>query len=143
MFGVICLCVRSYSTTRKDTPSLGAEIMKRYVLEFSAHHSSDVPLVLNVNTGHISLQCHVVFDYQFSILNYHSAVEDPPSFQNKTSLDSRIYNSYMHRIPLDTKSCVQLHDEWLTPPELEERVTSNERQAKIRGTFSMSSSNSF
>ena len=30
---------------------------------FSAHHSSDVPLVLNVNTGHISLQCHVVFDY--------------------------------------------------------------------------------
>ena len=62
-----------------------------------------------------------------------------PSFLLEWNIiDSHIYNSYVHRIPLD--SSVQLHDEWLTPPELEERVRAKEQQAKIWGTFNMSSS---
>ena len=108
-------------------------------LGFSAHHSSDVPLVLNISTGHISPQYHVVFDDSFSTVNSHAKEEDPPSFWNEISLDSHLYDSYVHRIPLDSDSSIQLHDEWLTPPELEERRRSVERQAKIRGTFNMTS----
>jgi hypothetical protein len=36
-----------------------------YFLGFSDLHSSLVPLVLNVDTGHISLQFHVIFDNKF------------------------------------------------------------------------------
>ena len=35
-------------------------------LDFSSAHSSDVPLVLNLRTGHVSPQYHVVFDDGFS-----------------------------------------------------------------------------
>ena len=72
-------------------------------------------------------------------MNSHAKEEDPPSFWNEISLDSHLYDSYVHRIPLDSDSSIQLHDEWLTPPELEERRRSVERQAKIRGTFNMTS----
>ena len=84
----------------------------------------------------------MVFDDSFSTVNSQTGTEDPPSFWNEISLDSHIYDSYVHRIPLDTDSSVQLHDEWLTPPELEERARTKERQAKIRSTFNMSSATS-
>ena len=58
----------------------------------------------------------MVFDDFFSTVNSHSEVEDPPFFWNEILLDSHIYASYVHRIPLDTKSSVQLHNEWLVPP---------------------------
>ena len=60
----------------------------------------------------------MIFDGSFSIINSHSEVDYPPSFWNEVSLDSYIYDSYIHQNPLDTNSSVQLHDEWLTPPEL-------------------------
>ena len=84
----------------------------------------------------------MVFDDSFSTLNSHSEVEEAPSFWNEISLNLHIYYSYVHHTPLDINSSVQLHDEWLNPPELEERVRAKEQKAKIRGTFSMSSSKS-
>ena len=84
----------------------------------------------------------MVFDGSISAVNCHSEVEDPPSFWSEISLDSHIYDSYVHRITLDTKSSVQLHYEWLTPPKLEEKLCAKERQDRIRGTFNISSSNS-
>ena len=50
---------------------------------FSAHHSSDVSLVLDISTGHIYPQYHVVFDNSFSTVNSHAKEEDPPSFWNE------------------------------------------------------------
>ena len=111
-------------------------------LRSSTYNSIDFSLVLKVNVGHISPQYHVVFDYFLSTLNSHSEIEDPPSFWSKISLDSHIYDSYIHLIILDTNYFAQLHDEWLPPPYLEERVRTKERQAKIRGMFNISSSRS-
>ena len=116
---------------------LGTQSTSGYLPWTSAHRSSDVPLVLNISTGHIYPQYHVVFDDSFSTVNYHAKEEDPPSFWNRMSLDSHLYDSHVHRIPLDSNYSIQLHDKWLTPPELEERRRSIEHQAKIRGTFNM------
>ena len=43
-------------------------------------HSSDVPLVLNIRTGHISPQFHVVFDDMFSTVTSLDKEEEPPTF---------------------------------------------------------------
>ena len=50
---------------------------------YSPHHSSNVPLVLNLSTGHISPQFHVVFDDHFSTVNSMIIDETPPSFWNE------------------------------------------------------------
>ena len=50
---------------------------------FSLSHSSDVPLILNPRTGHISPQYHVVFDNSFSTVTSILDTEDPPSFWNE------------------------------------------------------------
>ena len=47
---------------------------------FSPRHSSDVPLILNLQTGIISPQDHVVFDDTFTTVEYISEDKDPASF---------------------------------------------------------------
>ena len=47
---------------------------------FSPKHSSDVPLVLNLQTGSISPQYHIVFDDTFSTVISIDEDENPPSF---------------------------------------------------------------
>jgi hypothetical protein len=44
-------------------------------LGFSDLHSSQVPLVMNVQTGKISPQYHVIFDNKFETVNSLSATE--------------------------------------------------------------------
>ena len=53
---------------------------------YSPHHSSQVPLVLNLTTGSISPQFHIVFDDEFSTVNSIGQDEDPPSFWNEIDL---------------------------------------------------------
>ena len=45
----------------KKLPRWEPRVRQGVFLRFNAHHSSDVPLVLNISTGHISPQYHVVF----------------------------------------------------------------------------------
>ena len=42
---------------------------KWFFVGFSNQHSSNVPLILNLQTGSISPQFHVVFDDKFSTVN--------------------------------------------------------------------------
>ena len=42
---------------------------------FSTDHSSSVPLVLNLSTGHISPQCHVAFDERFETVTTDMSVD--------------------------------------------------------------------
>ena len=97
---------------------------------FSNDHSSDVPLVLNLTTGSISPQYHVVFDDEFSTVPSIDVNEDPPTFWNDLDLESQ-----SQRIYLDPESPHQLHEEWLTPDELEERRRTNNRQRHVRQIF--------
>ena len=100
-------------------------------LGFSPDHASDVPLILNLSTGSISPQFHVVFDDEFSTVSSIAPEETPPSFWNEIDLLDHI-----HRIPLDPDSGVELHNEWLTPAEVEEQSRSQSRQRVLRQSSS-------
>ena len=102
---------------------------------FSPHHSSNVPLILNLSTGSISPQFHVVFDDQFSSVESMVIDEQPPSFWNEFDLDS-----HTTQIPLDRDSNATLSSEWLNASDLEERSRSFARSNEIRRKFNPSSS---
>jgi Integrase core domain. len=106
-------------------------------LGYSPHHSSDVPLVLNLQTGSISPQYHVVFDDSFSSVESIRADSDPPDFWNAVDLDA-----FTVRIPLDPSDsdASLLPDDWLTPHELEEKRRRLSRQGRIRDSYIPSSS---
>ena len=97
---------------------------------FSKQHSSDVPLILNLRTGHISPQFHVVFDDTFSTVPSIKEDDAPPAWWNVVDLEE---NSY--RIPLDDDTTVELGNDWMTPPELEERSRAHVWQIKLREAF--------
>ena len=90
--------------------------MRGMFVGFSKSHSSDIPMILNLKTGHISPQFHVVFDDTFSTVPSMRADEDPPPWWNVVDLEE---NSF--RIPLDENTSAELGSDWLTPAELEER----------------------
>ena len=95
---------------------------------FSPVHSSDVPLILNLRTGHISPQYHVVFDDQFSTVASRPSDKDPPTWWNTVDLEE---NSL--RIPLENDSPLRFLDkDWLSPEELEIRSRENVRQTALR-----------
>lgn len=81
-------------------------------LGYSPVHSSNVPLILNIKTGSISPQYHVVFDDTFSSVTSITTDSDPPSFWNDLQLLDRV-----HRIPLDNDANMSLEPEWLSPDE--------------------------
>ena len=82
---------------------------------FSQSHSSDVSFVLNLRTGHISPQFHLVFDDTFSTVLSQSQQDDPPDWWNVVDLEENIL-----QIPLDQYSHLHPENNWLTPAELEE-----------------------
>ena len=95
----------------------------------SSSHSSDVPLVLNLQTGSISSQFHVVFDNSFSTVPSMAKEEDPPDFWEELCLEGT------HRIPLEKDASVHLPDDWLTPAELESKHRDINRQERVRRTY--------
>ena len=51
-------------------------------LGHSPTHAGNVALVLNLITGHVSPQYHVVFDDEFTTVNYLNSTESPPLWSN-------------------------------------------------------------
>ncbi|KAI2509164.1 hypothetical protein MHU86_5283 [Fragilaria crotonensis] len=104
---------------------------------FSHLHSSEVPLVLNLDTGSITPQYHVVFDDQFSTVSSVERENDPPDNWADLCLDNTTY------IPTDviepTVSSEQVPSslafEWLSPAEQEWATRAMTRQDAIRGTM--------
>jgi hypothetical protein len=97
---------------------------------FSAHHSSDIPLILNLQTGSISPQFHVVFDDSFSTVISIEESEDPPDFWNDIDLEARSV-----LIPSDDDDPPELGDDWLTPEEKEEKTRRVTRRERIRSSY--------
>ena len=102
---------------------------------FSPVHSSDVPLILNLRTGHISPQYHVVFDDDFSTVQSIPEGNDPPPWWNEINLEENTL-----RIPLDDDATLLLDKDWLSPEELEERSRRNIRQTQLRQAFNPTTS---
>ena len=90
----------------KKLPKWQPRSRKGIFVGFSSKHGSEVPLVLNPSTGHISLQFHVVFDDAFSTVVSISNDEPPPNFWNEIDIDEFLYT-----IPLDDDSEATLNDE--------------------------------
>ena len=55
----------------------------------SPYYTSNMPLVINLKTGHINLQYHCVYDDNFTTVN---AINDV----DKIKLLSRLYKSQLH-----------------------------------------------
>ena len=91
---------------------------------FSSVHSSDVPLILNLRTGHLSPQFHVVFDDDFSTVPSLSSDSEPSPFWDTIDLEENTL-----RILLDDNTSSFLDKDWLTPAELRERYRLTIRQA--------------
>jgi hypothetical protein len=112
---------------------------------FSTLHSSEVPLVLNLQTGSITPQFHVVFDdYFFTVLSI-SPSEDLPEFWSDLCLE---HSLHLHTDALDhinaVDSFIYLNDEWLTNNELCAKQRASLRQSLIHQSFvPMSSADCF
>jgi hypothetical protein len=86
-------------------------------LGISNLHSSEVPLVLNLQTGSITPQFHVVFDDLFSTVNLIAREGEPPEHWEALCLENSTY------IPTDISenSVLYLEGNWLMPPELAQK----------------------
>ena len=78
---------------------------------FSNMHSTQVGLVLNLLTGSISPQFHVVFDDMFSTVMSITAADPKVWIKLVTSRKSRIL------VMIDQEDDPDLDDEWLTANE--------------------------
>jgi hypothetical protein len=101
-------------------------------LGLSSIHSSEVPLVLNLQTGSITTQYHVVFDDSFSTVASIGKDEDPPEYWDDLCLENTTY------IPNDSNTDTPMHlqDDWLTSDEHAQKQRELHRQQRIRTTFS-------
>ena len=91
-------------------------------------HSSEVPLVLNLSTGSITPQYHVVFDDRFSTVESISSQETPPTHWEEICLENTMY------LPIDGTPAmpVDLNDDWLTESERNLKYRDLQRQDRVR-----------
>jgi hypothetical protein len=91
----------------------------------SNKHSSEVPMVLILNTGSITTQFHVVFDDLFTIVPSVEKENDPPSHWEDLCLESST-----HILADDPPTFLQ--DDWLTDKEREVKYRRFQRETSIR-----------
>ena len=94
----------------------------------STIHSSEVPLILNLTTGSITPQYHVVFDDRYSTVASIGDDDDPPSDWDDLCLDNSLY------VPADAAPDTpqHLHDDWLAEAEREVKHRDLQRQDRVR-----------
>lgn len=86
-------------------------------LGFSPQHASTIPLVLNLNTHHVSPQYHVVFDDWFATIIGDVQYDEnnpPPAWYD-------LFGNSRFQYVFDDDTDMELADEWLTPNEIAER----------------------
>jgi hypothetical protein len=104
---------------------------------FSHLHSSEVPLVLNLQTGSITPQYHVVFDDLFSTVSSLEREIDPPDNWADLCLENSSYvpvESLSHD-PSDGIALPLLDFEWLSPADHDLSARAITRNDAIRETM--------
>jgi hypothetical protein len=91
----------------------------------SLQHTSEVPQVLNLSTGSITTQFHVVFDDQCTTVSSIKRETEPPYHWEELCLENSSH------ILTDTKSS-HLHNVWPNPEEQEETCRDQQRETTIR-----------
>ena len=91
-------------------------------LGYSPEHSSSVGLVLKPTTGHVSPQCHLVYNDIFSTIpNAKGGVGFELSNFNQDTWDCLVSTGHEHHLePIHSSSdpSLSLADEWSTDAEL-------------------------
>ena len=97
---------------------------------FSKMHSTQVGLVLNLLTGSISPQFHVVFDDMFSALMSNTSADPEVCIRMVTSRNSMI------QVVLDQEDDPEFDDEWLNEDEQLTRFSKAREQSlgRVKGT---------
>ena len=101
---------------------------------FSKMHLTQVGLVINLLTGSISPQYHVVFDDMFYNVMSSTAADQEVCIRLVTSSNSRI------QVMLDQEDDPELDDEWLTSDEQLTRFSKAREQilGRVKGIESSS-----
>ena len=94
----------------------------------STIHSSEVPLILNLDTVSITPPYHVVFDDRYSTVQSIGISDNPPPHWEDLCLEISLY------VPTDGTPDipVHLHDDWLTAPEREVKYRELQSQDCVR-----------
>ena len=100
----------------------------------STIHSSEVPQVLNLTTGSITTQFHVVFDDLFTTVPSIGREEEPPSHWADLCLDNTTY--------ILTETSPQLSHEWRSAADTEDELRLNQRTNRVRDDLSNKSTRS-
>ena len=99
-------------------------------LGWSPLHASTVPLILNLSTGHVSPQFHVVFDDWFSTV---STEDKAPLDDIHDDVWSKMFNDHRFQAHFDDDDPMDLDDEWLT--ELERLEKHQKAVAKVQANL--------
>jgi hypothetical protein len=94
-------------------------------LGLSQQHASEVPLVLNLGTGSITTQFHVVFDDLFTTVPSTERENEAPEHWAELCLENSTH------LMLDSPP-EHLNDDWLTAEELEIKRRRQNRDEIIR-----------
>lgn len=96
-------------------------------LGWSPLHASNVPLILNLTTGHVSPQFHVIFDDWFTTVS----TEDKNADEDiEDKVWSQLFNDHRFLAHFDDEDPIDLDDEWLT--ELERIDKHKKATAKVQ-----------
>jgi hypothetical protein len=111
---------------------------------FSYLHSSEVPLILNLQTGSITPQYHVVFDDYFSTVTSVEREEEPPEHWAELCLENTTYIPTELETTADTDrtGTLFLDDDWLTPDEREWATRVMTRKDAVRASMAPSTGSS-
>jgi hypothetical protein len=113
------LCVGSQTTGWTKIPRWQPRSRQGIFKAFSNLHSSEVPLVLNLNTGSITPQFHVVFDDHFKTVSSIRQDDSPPNHWADLCLENSI--TILEDQETSDKSPMSLNDEWLTTGKMLEK----------------------
>ena len=101
-------------------------------LGWSPLHASTVPLILNLTTGHVSPQFHVVFDDWFTTVS----TEDKSAEDIEDVVWSQLFNDHRFQVHFDDDDPMELDDEWLTEAERLEKH--QKAAARVRARLPLS-----
>jgi hypothetical protein len=132
----------------KKIPKWHPRARRGMFLGFSSQHSTNVGLVLNLKTGHISPQYHLVFDDLFSTVST-SILRDEkirndsvfqPDIWNDLISTGHERNEFLEELDNTPHQLPVLDDDWLTPTEIDTRQSQREhRHTDTRETNRMMS----
>jgi hypothetical protein len=117
----------------KKLPKWQPRSRRGQFLGVSPHHSSTIGRILNLNTGYISPQYHVVYDDQFTTVpNAESGGIFHPQPFDPNAWDSLVSSGLERVFDPESRAPPQLHDDWLTPDERRHRNRQREKQRHDR-----------